>query len=799
VAIEKRRVVEHNRLKEEPDPHGERISDSEHGSEGPKPDSEPVELTHPSTVAGGLPAITSSVKHIARGTGLVPGSKLLMQINQHGGFDCPGCAWPEPDRDRSRFEFCENGVKAVAEEAAKNLITPQFFADWPISALQAQSDYWLGKSGRVERPMLLREGSDHYEPIGWDEAFQRIGDELYRLPTPEHAAFYTSGRTSNEAAFLYQLFVRQFGCNNLPDCSNMCHESSGVGLTEVIGRGKGTVTLDDFARADAIFIIGQNPGTNHPRMLTSLQAAARRGCTIVSVNPLFEAGLDHFQHPQHPLEFLGSGTRISSLHVPVRINGDVAFFKGVMKEMLAEERSRPGNVLDHEFIDHYTEGFDQFQHALDRVEWSEILAGSGLTREQIRSAADVAMRANRTICCWAMGITQHRNGVANVQEIVNFLLLRGNLGKLGAGACPVRGHSNVQGDRTMGISERMPDWFLDKLGKEFRFEPPRRHGANTVQTIRAMHEGRIQVFVSMGGNFLSAAPDTEYTAAALRRCSLTVQVSTKLNRSHLVTGRTALILPVLGRSEQDIQATGPQLVTTENSMAIVQSSQGTREPTSPHWRSECAVVAGLAKATLGTRANIDWDWLVADYDRIRDHIERVVPGFDRYNERARAIAGFSLPNRVSWQDYATPGGRARFTVHPLPELRLEPDQFLLTTVRSHDQFNTTIYGLEDRYRGVKHGRRVVFLNRDDCEEFGFQKGDLVDLTSHFRGEQRHARAFAVYPYQIPRRCAAAYFPETNVLVPVDHFAERSNTPASKSIVITIRRAGDHPRTSTSTA
>ncbi len=746
------------------------------------------ELTRPTSTAGGLPAIVSAVRYVAREPGILPGANLLLQINQFDGFDCPGCAWPEPDRERSILEFCENGAKAVAEEATTRLVTPDFLREWPISKLAAQSDFWLGKLGRIERPMALRAGGERYEPIEWDEAFQWIAAELNALPSPDRAAFYTSGRTSNEAAFLYQLFVRQLGTNNLPDCSNMCHESSSVGLTEAIGRGKGTVTLDDFALADAIFIIGQNPGTNHPRMLTTLQAAAKRGCKVVSVNPLFEPGLDHFRHPQNPLDLLGPGTRIASLHVPVRINGDVAFLKGVMKEMLDEERKRPGAVVDHAFIHQYTQGFDEFRSALDRVAWSDILAASGLTREQIRAAAEIVIGAKRTICCWAMGITQHRNGVANVQEIVNFLLLGGNLGRPGAGACPVRGHSNVQGDRTMGISEEMPAWFFDNLSAEFGFNPPRQPGFDTVETIRAMHGGRVQVFVALGGNFLSAAPDTEYTAEALRRCSLTVQISTKLNRSHLVTGKNALILPVLGRTELDVQASGPQFVTTENSMAIVQRSQGARQPASRWWRSECAIVAGIAKATVGERGTVDWDSLIADYDRIRNRIERVIRGFEHYNERVRAPGGFALPNPVSRQAYTTPGGRARFTVHSLPEWRLEPDQFLLTTIRSHDQFNTTIYGLDDRYRGVKQGRRVVFLNPDDCEEFRLRKGDSVDLTSHFHDGERHAPGFAVYPYDLPRRCAAAYFPETNVLVPLDHVAERSNTPASKSIVITLRRS-----------
>jgi len=747
-----------------------------------------LRLDKPETTAGGLPAITEVMKHALGEPGVPHGAQLLRSVNQFGGFDCPGCAWPEPDDRRSIAEFCENGAKAIAEEATDERVTPEFFREWSVAALSEQSDYWLGKRGRLTHPMVLRDGATHYEPIEWDEAFRLIGAQLNALRSPDQAVFYTSGRTSNEAAFLYQLFVRQFGTNNLPDCSNMCHESSGTALTEVTGRGKGTVTLDDFELADAIFVIGQNPGTNHPRMLTTLQAAARRGCRIVSVNPLFEAGLNHFKHPQEPLAWFGAGTPLACLHVPVRINGDVAFLKGVMKEMLEEEQRRPGQVLDLEFIREHTCGFDEFRAALDQVTWPDVCEQSGLERTKIRAAAEIAMGAERLICCWAMGLTQHRNAVSNIQEIVNFLMLRGNLGRPGAGACPVRGHSNVQGDRTMGIFEKMPEWFLDNLGREFDFSPPRHPGFDTVDTIRAMHDGRVKVFISMGGNFLSATPDTRLTAEGLGRCELTVQISTKMNRSHLVTGRQALILPTLGRTERDTQARGPQFVTTENSMAVVQMSRGKMAPASEHLRSECAIVAGIAKGTLGTRSKVDWDELVADYGRVRERIERVIPGFESYNERARKPGGFHLPNPIRQRTFATATGKAHFTAHPLPDLRLEPGQFLMTTIRSHDQYNTTIYGLDDRYRGVYNGRRVILLNDEDCREAGLAKRELVDITSHFRGQTRTAPRFAVYPYPIPRRCAATYFPEANVLVPIDHVAEKSNTPASKSVVITLARS-----------
>ncbi|MEO7970744.1 MAG: FdhF/YdeP family oxidoreductase, partial [bacterium] len=591
---------------------------------------------------------------------------------------------------------------------------------------------------------------------------------------------------SNEAAFLYQLFVRQFGTNNLPDCSNMCHESSGSALGETIGVGKGTVTLEDFDLAQAIFVIGQNPGTNHPRMLTALQQAKQNGARLVHINPLPEVGMTRFKHPQDVLHWFGGGTALADLFLQVRINGDVALLKGIMKEVLAAEDRNPGNVLDHDFIANYTDGFAEFAESVRTAHWGDLLEQSGVSKAHIEDAAKIFIESDGTIFCWAMGLTQHKNAVANIQEIVNLMLCRGQLGKPGAGLCPVRGHSNVQGDRTMGIWERPTDAFLDKLGAEFDFEPPRTHGHDTVRAIQAMHDGQAKVFFALGGNFLSATPDTEYTAAALRRCRLSAHVSTKLNRAHLITGEQALILPCLGRTEIDVQAGGAQFVTTENSMAVVQASRGLLPPASDELLSEPAIVARLATATLGQRAAINWQEMIADYDRIRDHIERVVPGFDDYNNRVRHPGGFHLPSPVSERVFKTETGRARFTVHDLPKHDLLPDQLLMMTIRSHDQFNTSIYSLDDRYRGIHNGRRVVFLNQDDMAMLHLAKGQIVDLVSHFEGEERIARNFAVVPYSIPRRCAATYFPETNVLVPVRSVAEKSNTPVSKSVVISIR-------------
>lgn len=734
-------------------------------------------------VAGGVPAIIATVKTISKEMGLVRGARTLLKVNQIGGVDCPGCAWPEPDQKRSHFEFCENGAKHVADEATSKRVTPEFFQKWSVAELTKQSDQWLNAQGRLTHPMLLHRGATHYEAVSWEDAFELLAGELNSLNYPDQAIFYTSGRTSNEAAFLYQLFVRQFGTNNLPDCSNMCHESSGTALNETIGVGKGTVTLEDFDKAEAIFVIGQNPGTNHPRMLAALERAKRKGCKLVHINPLPEVGMIRFKHPQHILGLLGSGTELADLFLQVRINGDVALLKGIMKAVLAHE-----NALDRDFITRYTNGFDQFVAALQEVSWSEIVAQSGVAKEQIEEAAEIFVTSERTIFCWAMGLTQHRNAVANIQEIVNLMLLRGQIGKPGAGLCPVRGHSNVQGDRTMGIWERPTEAFLDRLGEAFDFEPPRNHGYDTVRAIHAMHEGQAKVFFALGGNFLSATPDTEFTAAALRRCRLTAHVSTKLNRSHLVTGDRALMLPCLGRTEIDAQFNGPQFVSTENSMGVVQVSRGSLEPASSELLSEPQIVARLAQATLEHRTTVNWEELAADYDNIRDCIEQVVPGFENYNARVREPGGFYLPNAARNRVFNTRSSKAEFTVHELPNHNLAPDQFLMMTIRSHDQFNTSVYTLNDRYRGISNERRVVFLNETDIAAAGLKAQQVVDLVSHFEGEERIARRFVIVPYDIPNRCAATYFPEANVLVPVRHVALKSNTPVSKSVVISIRPA-----------
>jgi molybdopterin-dependent oxidoreductase alpha subunit len=777
--------------KEIPNPH------ASHSGAQPPIDPDPAKVSHPSKKAAGIMGVVKSIQHTFGEMGPVEATRALLKLNQKDGFDCQSCAWPSPDGHRSFAEFCETGAKAVADEGMKKRITPELFARHSVAELQEKTDYWLGHQGRLTSPMVLRAESTHYEPITWEVAFELIGKTLNGLRSPNHAAFYTSGKTSNEAAFLYQLFVRQFGTNNLPDCANMCHEASGCALRNVIGAGKGTVTLEDFEKADAIFVIGQNPGTNHPRMLTSLQKAKQRGCKIVSINVLPEVGLIRFTNPQdftHPLKalpaLLGKSTAMADLWLPVRVNGDMAVMKGIMLEMLAAEERNPGAVFDRAFIETCCVGYETFIEELRQTDWRQIEESSGLSREQIRKAADVALRCDRIICCWAMGLTQHRNSVATIEEVMNFLFLKGNIGRPGGGACPVRGHSNVQGDRTMGICARMGLPFLEDLGREFGFEPPREAGLDTVNTIKAMHAGRIRVFLGLGGNFLAASPDTEFTAAALESCELTAHISTKLNRSHLITGRTALILPSLGRSEIDMQVEGPQFVTVEDSMSIVNRSEGHAKPASEHLRSEPAIIAGIAKATLGNRSTVDWNWMVGNYARIRDSIARVIPGFENFNHRIRG-GYFHLPHSArDRREFSNPERKAKFTIHRIETQPLEAGQYWMMTIRSHDQFNTTIYGLDDRYRGVYNGRRVIFMNPEDMREAGLQQGQFVDLTSHFQGEKRTAAHFQIAPYEIPRRCTATYFPEANPLVHLGSVSEISNTPASKSVIITINPSRD---------
>ncbi len=741
-----------------------------------------LELKAPSQSAAGIPAVISSLKHAFGEMGVVRGLSTLNQMNQKGGFDCMSCAWPDPDGERSHIaEYCENGAKAVADEGTTKRITTEFFAQYSVAELSQQSDFWLNQQGRLTHPMLLKKGASHYEAIAWDDAFALLAKELNALDSPDEALFYTSGRTSNEAAFLYQLFVRMFGTNNLPDCSNMCHESTSVALPETIGIGKGTVTLNDFEKAEAIIIMGQNPGTNHPRMLTALQQAKRNGAKIIAINPLPEVGLMRFKHPQEISGIIGRGTTLSDLFLQVRINGDVALLKGIMKGLLAL------NAIDAAFVYAQTAGYIQFTEALSKITWEEITENSGVAKIEIEQAVQILSKSKATITCWAMGLTQHKNAVATIQEIVNLALLQGNIGKPGAGLCPVRGHSNVQGDRTMGIWEKPKPEFLDALQREFKFDPPRHHGFDTVEAIKAMHAGKAKIFFAMGGNFLSATPDTEFTAEALQRCKLTAHVATKLNRSHLITGEQALILPCLGRTEIDLQTSGAQFVSTENSMGVVQSSQGKNKPASEHLLSEPMIVAKLAEATRYSTASrselVDWQAMASNYDLIRDVIERTIPGFENYNVRVRQPGGFYLPNAPREGRFTTPDGKAHFSIHPIPKHELYDGELVMMTIRSHDQFNTTIYGLDDRYRGIFNERRVVMMNQKDIAELNFKAGEVVDLIGTFNGETRIAHKFIIVAYDIPRKCCATYFPEANVLVPIDSVAEKSNTPVSKYVVI----------------
>ena len=752
----------------------------------PPQEEKETNIKPPANYAGGIPALQSSFNHLSEELTLNTAFQTLFQLNQKGGIDCPGCAWPDPDDHRSRMgEYCENGVKAIAEEATKKRVTPAFFQKHSIEELAQWTDYELGKSGRLTHPMFKEEGQSHYQPITWDKAFQIIAEALKHLNHPDEAAFYTSGRTSNEAAFLYQLMVRQFGTNNLPDCSNMCHESSGVALSETLGIGKGSVTLEDFYLTDLILIIGQNPGTNHPRMLSALQKAKKRGAKIITINPIPEAGLIKFKHPQQIEGWFGSGTAITDVFLQVKVNQDIALLKVIMQLLWKREQKAPGSIFDRPFIEKNTSEFQAFIDDLKEYDTDQLIAQCGVELSEIEKAVTLIADSEKIIACWAMGLTQHQNGVYNIREVVNLLLLKGSISKPGAGTCPVRGHSNVQGDRTMGIWESPKDAFLDKLQENFGFNPPRNHGYNAVRSINAMYEGKLKIFFAMGGNFLSATPDTHYTAKGLENCDLTVQVSTKLNRSHIVTGKKALILPCLGRTDIDIQNGQRQMVSVENSMGVVHTSEGRVKPPSDQLLSEPAIIVMLAQELFGSDSPIDWSQFLAHYDHIRTAIENTIPGFTDYNKRVRNPGGFYLPNGAREGKYQTKTSKAQFSVNPVNKDPLGNGDFLMMTIRSHDQFNTTIYGLDDRYRGISNGRKIVFINPIDLEELGLKAGDLVDLTSNYENRERRVQQFRLVPYPIASRCVATYFPEANPLVPVEQFADRSETPASKSVVIQI--------------
>lgn len=744
-------------------------------------DNNTLKIKKVKSVAAGIPAATSSILHGLKKMGSIKTVKTLTTVNQPEGFDCPGCAWPDP-KHSSAFEFCENGAKAVADEAMKGGVNPDFFSKYTVQELSQKSDFWLNRQGRITHPMVLKKGSDKYIPIEWDEAIKLMAKRIKKSNDPDKSVFYTSGRTSNEAAFLYQLFARTLGTNNMPDCSNMCHESSGRGLGESIGIGKGTVTLEDFNHAGVILVIGQNPGTNHPRMLTALRDAKRNGAKIIHVNPLPETGLVRFKHPQDYMKLSFGSEALADMHLQVKLGGDAALMHGLMKIQLENDS------LDHDFITDSTSGFASVVNQVEQTSWDRIVSDSGLDKTDIEEAGQILSNSKATIACWAMGLTQHRNGVAVIQEVTNLLLMGGHIGKKGAGLCPVRGHSNVQGDRTVGIWERPSEEFLQKLDDACGIVSPREHGVDVVEAIDKMRAGEVDLFFCMGGNFISATPDTLATAEAINRVKLTVQVSTKLNRSHLVTGETALILPCLGRTELDIQHSGKQFVTVENSMGIVHTSKGNLKPVSKYLRSEPWIVASIANASLDDTR--DWMELVNNYDNVRSLMSKALSGFEDYNDRVRNPHGFALPNPPrDTRSFSTPDKKAHFIAHDLPDVSVPDGKYVMMTIRSHDQYNTTIYDLHDRYRGIHGNRRVILMNATDMVERGWKTRRIVDIVSHFNGEERRSDGWQVIAYDIPKGNIATYFPEANVLVPLHSTADKSNTPTSKWIICSLLDPG----------
>ena len=744
-----------------------------------------IQLKTPTEYAAGVPGIKVALQHTFKEMGALEALSTLSHMNQKEGFDCAGCAWPDPETPSKLGEYCENGAKALAEEATYKKVDEAFFKKHSVTEISQWSDFKIGKSGRLTRPMLLKEDSIYYEPITWENAYELIAEELKNLSSPNEAIFYTSGRSSNEAAFLYGLFSRAFGTNNMPDCSNMCHESSGVALSETLGIGKGSVTLEDFDKAEVVIVMGQNPGTNHPRMLSALEKCKKNGGNIISINPLEEAGLIRFKNPQSASSII-KGTSLTDIHLQVKINQDVALLKLIMKR-LAALNALDKSVFDHEFIKTYTQGYEPFLENLKSFSEAELLDLCGVPESKISEVVSLLATKSKIIICWAMGLTQHKNGVDNIRECVNLLLLKGSLGKPGAGTCPVRGHSNVQGDRTVGIMHHVSPELNASIKKVFGFNPPTEEGLDTVHAITAMHTKKAKVFMALGGNFVSAVSDTQYVAEALKNCSLTVQISTKLNRSHLITGKTALILPTLGRSEKDSKNGSARFLTVENSMGKVHRTKGLLPPKSNNLKSEPEIISEIAHAVLGKNHSVPWQSLGADYNLIRDKISQTIRGFKDVTKKS-AGSGFYLPNNVKQLDFSKlPNAKAQFSINKIADHKLQPGEFLLMTFRSHDQFNTTIYGLNDRYRGIYNERRVLFMNKTDMVNHGFNKLDVVDLVSNYEATERRAEQFLLIPYNIPKGNLAAYFPETNMVIPHNHFARRSNTPISKSVVVRLEK------------
>ncbi|MBC6999253.1 FdhF/YdeP family oxidoreductase [Cytophaga sp. FL35] len=745
-----------------------------------------LKLGEPMDYAAGKLGVKEALKHGFKEMGIVRSMRALLEMNQEDGFDCPSCAWPNPENPSPIAEYCENGAKALADEATTEKIGASFFKKYSVEELSQLSDYQLNKFGRLTEPMVLRPGNVHYEPISWQEAYNLISEELRRLSHPDEAIFYTSGRSSNEAAFLYGMFARAFGTNNMPDCSNMCHESSGVALSETLGIGKGSTKLEDLYKAEVVIIAGQNPGTNHPRMLSALEKCKENGGKVISINPLQEAGLVSFKNPQNLKGWVGSGEAMADLHLPVRINQDIPLVKLILKK-LAKKDAVDEKVFDHQFIGTYVQGYEALMEDLAQYDEQDLLKRCGVEEEKIDQLVDWLSVKNDIVVCWAMGLTQHKNGVENIREFVNLLLLKGALGKPNAGTCPVRGHSNVQGDRSVGIMHYMDEKLNERIKEHLGFTAPDKEGVDTVGAIKSMNEGKGKVFICLGGNFLMAANDTEYTAQAISNCSLSVQISTKLNRTHLVTGKTALILPTFGRSEKDLKDGNLRFQTMEDSMGRVRQSRGLLKPASEHIKSEPELIAELAHTYFNSQHSVDWLALSKDFDLVRNYIDKVAKGFEDTTKRSKGV-GYYLPNNVRNLDFSMlPNGKAQITLNKLPEDNLKEEEYLLMTIRSHDQFNTTIYGLDDRYRGVYNERRVLFMNPKDMETRGFKKRDVVNISSHYDDTLRTAYKFLVVPYNIPKGNLAAYFPETNVLVPYNQFADRSKTPISKSVKVTLTK------------
>jgi molybdopterin-dependent oxidoreductase alpha subunit len=741
--------------------------------------------------AGGWGALRATAKAVREQMDVTEAPLTLLRTNKPDGFDCPGCAWPDKEHT-STFQFCENGAKAVTWEATKKRVPPEFFAAHTVSELREWTDYALENEGRITHPMQYDAASDTYRPVSWEAAFARIGEVMRALPDPNMVEFYTSGRASNEAAFLLQLFAREYGTNNFPDCSNMCHEATSVGLPKSIGIGKGTVSLEDFDHCELIIAIGHNPGTNHPRMMGTLHEVAKRGAPIIVINPLMERALERFADPQSPVEMATMGsTPIASSYLQVKVGGDLAVLKGIMKALVELDDAANGTVLDHGFIAAHTNGFADFAQDLRATQWNDIEAASGLERGALESVARAYARSNATIVSYGMGITQHVHGTENVQQIANLLLMRGNFGKPGAGICPLRGHSNVQGDRTVGITEKPTEAMLAGIERRFGFKPPTAHGHDAVAAMQAMADGRSKMLICLGGNLAVALPDPAQCFPAMRRLELAVHIGTKLNRSHLLVGREAILLPCLGRTEQDMQATGPQSITVEDSMSMVHASRGRLAPASEHLRSEPWIIAEMARAALSA-SKVEWREMVADYDRIRDAIEAVFPDFADFNNRIRVPGGFRLPLPPTQRIWPTASGKAEFITMAGVEGEValrDPDALKLTTLRSHDQYNTTIYGMDDRYRGVFGRRDVVFINAADLAARGLESGDKIDVeTISSSGAKQQLSGFTAVVYNIPRGSVAAYYPEANCLVPLGYHDGKSGTPSYKSVPVKISRA-----------